>query len=110
MEEEKKEPKQYEIKSIELVYDLEEDLDSLNDEGGWFSGIILNTSIDAIEYAIKNKLSKITLFNLINISLSVEINKSQYADVLNKALDYKILKEEYEEGARIQKLLKKIKK
>ena len=74
------------LKNIELVYDEIEDLQKFP-ESEEFVKYILTQSLEAIEYAIENNKNKIEILNIANLSLIVEVKKSQYATILQKIID-----------------------
>ena len=92
---------------IELIYDNKEDLLKLAKKSE-FCEFILNDSIKAIKKAIKYNLSKITLFNIANLSITIELNKPQYKSVLIQAEKHYANIENYEKCSNIKKLIDKL--
>ena len=88
--------------NIELIYDDKEDLLKLAKKSE-FCEFILNDSIKAIKKAIKYKHPKVNLFNISNLSVIIEINKSQYKSVLTQAEKLYASMEDYEECSKIKK-------
>ena len=95
------------LKNIELVYDEVEDLQKFP-ESEEFVKYILTQSLEAIEYAIENNKKKIEILNIANLSLIVEVKKSQYATILQKIIDLNLEEEDYDKCAEIQTLIEKI--
>ena len=93
--------------TIELIYDNKEDLLKLAEKSE-FCEFILNDSIKAIKKAIKYKQPKVNLFNISNLSVIIEINKSQYKSVLTQSEKLYASMEDYEECSKIKKLFDKI--
>ena len=93
--------------TIELIYDNKEDLLKLAEKSE-FCEFILNDSIKAIKKAIKYKQPKVNLFNISNLSVIIEINKSQYKSELTQAEKLYASMEDYEECSKIKKLIDKI--
>jgi len=89
---------------IELVWDSKQDLIDL-ENNETFTNFILLKSYTAIEDAIEDNLDKVELFNIFNMSLIIELDKSNFNIVLNKILNYYIGIEDYEECEKIQKLI-----
>ena len=89
---------------IELVWDSKQDLIDL-ENNETFTNFILLKSYTAIEDAIEDNLDKVELFNIFNMSLIIELDKSNFNMVLNKILNYYIGIEDYEECEKIQKLI-----
>ena len=89
---------------IELVWDSKQDLIDL-ENNETFTNFILLKSYTAIEDAIEDNLDKVELFNIFNMSLIIELDKSNFNIVLNKILNYYIEIEDYEECEKIQKLI-----
>ncbi len=89
---------------IELVWDNKQDLIDL-ENNETFANFILLKSYTAIENAIEDNLDKVELFNIFNMSVIIELNKSNFNIVLNKILKYYIEIEDYEECEKIQKLI-----
>jgi hypothetical protein len=88
---------------IELVWDNKQDLIDL-ESNETFSNFVLLKSYVAIENAIENNLDKVELFNIFNMSIIIELDKSNFNEVLNKILEYYIGIEDYEECEKIKKL------
>ena len=91
---------------IEIDWNNQEDLFELANSHK-FNNFVLKESYKAIVYALKNKLPKAELFNVLNLSVIVEINRSQFKKPLMKMIHLLIEDEEYEACHKIKKLLEK---
>jgi hypothetical protein len=92
-----------EVTYIELVWDNKQDLIDL-ESNETFANFVLLKSYVAIEDAIENNLDKVELFNIFNMSIIIELDKSNFNKVLNKVLEYYVGIEDYEECEKIKKL------
>tara|TARA_R110001592_G_scaffold191790_1_gene438318 strand:+ start:3347 stop:3667 length:321 start_codon:yes stop_codon:yes gene_type:complete len=92
---------------IEIVYNDAEDLKKLaiREE---FRQFIIEDVLDTIKDAIKNNLNKVELFNIFNLSLVVELDKSNYKSVLSNIIQHYIKDEDYETCDLIKKLINEI--
>jgi hypothetical protein len=72
-----------------------------------FQHFILEESLKAIIDALKNNKPTAELFNIFNMSVIVEIEKSQFKAVLGKINNKFLGDEEYERCAEVSKLIKK---
>ena len=95
-----------ETTGIEIIYSNSEDLKKLSTKEE-FIHFILEDSFKTIEVALQNKLDKVELFNIFNLSLVVEIEKSNYKNVLNNLIKYYIVEENYEKCSLIRSIIKK---
>lgn len=102
----KKMTEKREVTYIELTWEDNEDLLSLA-ESEQFTHFILEESLKAIIDALDNDKSTAELFNIFNMSVIIEINKSQFKTVLDKINDMFVKNEEYERCAQLSKLIKK---
>ena len=96
------------ITMLEILYNDGEDLKELATKEE-FREFILKDSLKSINKAIKNNLDKVELFNIFNLSLIIELDKSNYKNVLEKISKHYIEDENYEMCSSINKLIKKIK-
>ena len=94
---------------LEILYNDGEDLKELATKEE-FREFILKDSLRSIQKAIKNNLNRVELFNIFNLSLIVELDKSNYKSVLENISKHYIEDENYEICSSINKLIKKIKK
>ena len=92
---------------IEIVYNNYEDLKKLASKED-FRTFIIKDSLQTIASAIQNDLEKVELFNIFNLSLVVELDKSNYKSVLNNIIKYYIEEENYERCNQIKKLIDEI--
>lgn len=92
---------------IELIYDEVEDLKKFP-ETPEFVKIILEHSLEIIEYAILEGKSKTDLLNIANLSLMVEIKRDQFSTILQRIINHYLEDEDYDKCAEIQNLIEKI--
>jgi hypothetical protein len=99
--------KKKEITNIELIYGDKEDLVNLASKEE-FVNFILKDSLASIEEAINDNLGKVELFNIFNLSLIVELERSKFVNVLQRIIKYYEEIEDYNKCIDIQKLISKI--
>ena len=99
--EKKMESKKIEATSIEIIYNDKEDLVELSNKEE-FKQFILEDSLTSIISALEKKLTSVELFNIFNLSLVIELDKSKYKDVLNNIIQHYINEEDYEKCKEIQ--------
>ena len=92
---------------IELIYDDRKELLKLSEKSE-FCEFTLNDSLKAIKKAIKYKLSKVSLFNIANLSIVIELDKSQYKTVLTRIEKHYAGVEDFEKCIEIKNLIDKI--
>jgi len=92
---------------IEIVWDYPQDLIDLGNSPE-FSNFILLKSYEAISSAIENNLDKVELFNIFNMSIIIELDKSQFSIVLDNVIEYFIGIEDYEECKKIKNLIDRL--
>ena len=92
---------------IEIVYNDAEDLKKLaiREE---FRQFVIEDVLNTIKNAIKENSKKVELFNIFNLSLVVELDKSNYKSVLSKITQHYINNEDYETCNLIKKLIDEI--
>jgi hypothetical protein len=73
-----------------------------------FVDFVLKDSLKAIDDAIENNLDKVELFNILNLSLIIKLEKSKFKSVLERIMQYYADKEDYDKCIEIQSLIKKI--
>ena len=95
-----------EATSIEIIYNNSEDLKNLSTREE-FVQCMIEDSFKSIEMAVENKLEKVELFNIFNLSLVVEIQKSNYKNVLNNLIKYYVTEENYEKCSLIRSIINK---
>lgn len=96
-----------EIVKIQIEYNDKEDLKKI-EENDDFRSFVYQKSLDIITQAIEDKKDKVELFNVINLSLIVEINSSEYESVLKKIQEHYIQSEDYDKCIEIQDIINKI--
>ena len=99
--------KKEKVTMLEILYNDGEDLKKLATEEE-FREFILKDSLRTIKKAIKNNLDKVELFNIFNLSLIVELDKSNYKSALENITKHYIEDENYEVCSSIQKLINSI--
>ena len=92
---------------LEILYNDGEDLKELATKEE-FREFILKDSFRTIKKAIDNNLDKVELFNIFNLSLIVELDKSNYKSALENITKHYIEDENYEACSSIQKLINSI--
>jgi hypothetical protein len=92
------------IPLMSFEYDEWEDLQHLVFDDNFISPIIRYT-LEAIKYSVKNKLNKAELFIVDNLSLGVELPKSEFLNALKRILKHYEKEEEYNECIEIQNLI-----
>jgi len=98
---------QKKITNIEIVYGDKEDLVKLASKEQ-FVKFVLEDSLASITRAINENLEKVELFNILNMSLIVELDKSKYKSVLQRIINYYVQDEDYDKCAEIQSLINKL--
>tara|TARA_R110001592_G_scaffold80304_3_gene239371 strand:+ start:598 stop:921 length:324 start_codon:yes stop_codon:yes gene_type:complete len=98
-----------EVTKIEIAYRDKNDLKNLSNSKE-FQSLIMEDSFKGIKEAINKKWKKVELFNIINLSVIIEINSSSFPSALKRISKYFELIEEYERCAEIKQLINKIKK
>ena len=96
--------KEREVPLISFEYEEWEDLQHLIFEDTFITPILRYT-LEAIKYAIENKLNKAELFIVDNLSLSVELPKSEFSNALKRILKHYEKEEDYNECIDIQNLM-----
>jgi len=96
-----------EITNIELVYGSKEDLIGLASKEQ-FVEFILEDSLSTITKAINENLENVELFNILNLSLIVELDKSNYKNVLGRIIQHYVEVEDYDKCIEIQSLINKL--
>ena len=104
---EKDNTKKREATNIELSYRNRKDIINLASKKE-FINFVLEDSLKAINDAIKNDLDKVELFNILNLSLVIKLEKSKFKSVLERITQHYAEKEDYDKCIEIQSLIKKI--
>tara|TARA_B110000977_G_C10743952_1_gene364090 strand:- start:232 stop:552 length:321 start_codon:yes stop_codon:yes gene_type:complete len=92
---------------IEIVYNDSSDLKKLASKEE-FRTFIIKDSLESIKNALKYGDDKVELFNIFNLSLTVELKRSNFKNVLNNITKYYIKDEDYEMCNQIKKLIDEI--
>jgi|TARA_R110000796_G_scaffold7762_1_gene26331 hypothetical protein len=107
MKEDIKSKNKREVTHIKIIWEDKQDLIKLSNEPT-FANFILEKSYESIKKAISDDLDKVELFDVFNLSLIVELQKSNFPLVLEKIKDMYVVLEDYEECKKIQTLIEKI--
>ena len=99
--------KKEKVTMLEILYNDGGDLKELATKEE-FREFILKDSLRTIKKAIDNNLDKVELFNIFNLSLIVELDKSNYKSALENITKHYIEDENYEACSSIQKLINSI--
>tara|TARA_R110000764_G_scaffold237391_1_gene333504 strand:- start:656 stop:1135 length:480 start_codon:yes stop_codon:yes gene_type:complete len=104
MKEDTKSKSKREVTCIEIIWEKKSDVLELpNTEV--FTNFILEESYEAIKSALEEDLETVELFNIQNLSIVVELKKSQFSSVLEKIKEMYVDQEDYEECIKIQNLI-----
>tara|TARA_R110001592_G_scaffold121222_1_gene326541 strand:- start:1058 stop:1432 length:375 start_codon:yes stop_codon:yes gene_type:complete len=104
MKEDTKSKSKREVTCIEIIWEKKSDVLELpNTEV--FTNFILEESYEAIKSALEEDLETVELFNIQNLSIVVELKKSQFSSVLEKIKEMYVDQEDYEECTKIQNLI-----
>jgi len=99
--------KKREVTNIELAYKNRRDIINLASKKE-FVDFVLKDSLEAISEAIEDNLDKVELFNILNLSLVIKLEKSKFKPVLERITQYYVEREDYDKCIEIQSLIKKI--
>ena len=91
---------------LELIFRDKQDLKNLSNKEEFIT-FIVNDSLNSIKNALENNLDRVELFNIFNLSLSVELERPHYKNVLNKITQFYIRQEDYETCDDIKKIIEK---
>ena len=104
MKEDTKSKSKREVTCIEIIWEKKSDVLELpNTEV--FTNFILEESYEAIKSALEEDLETVELFNIQNLSIVIELKKSQFPSVLEKIKEMYVDQEDYEECIKIQNLI-----
>tara|TARA_R110000824_G_scaffold382238_1_gene575395 strand:+ start:54 stop:533 length:480 start_codon:yes stop_codon:yes gene_type:complete len=104
MKEDTKSKSKREVTCIEIIWEKKSDVLELpNTEV--FTNFILEESYEAIKSALEEDLETVELFNIQNLSIVIELKKSQFSSVLEKIKEMYVDQEDYEECTKIQNLI-----
>ena len=70
--------------------------------------IMMKSLIENIAEGIKDNLESVNIAEIKNYDVIISVPKTEWKAGLEKAMDYYIEKEEYEECSKIKKLIKKL--
>ena len=95
------------IINLQISYENEEDLKAISKNED-FTSFALQKSLDVILQAIEDKKDKVELFNIVNLSLIVEIDSTQYPAILKKTQEYYSQIEDFDKCIEIQDVINKL--
>lgn len=95
------------ITAIELDFSDKQDLIDLSSDEKFINFILMDT-YKSLKIAINGNLSKVTLFDIFNLSILIEVKKSNFTPILEKIMGVYELAEDYEECSKIKNLIKKL--
>lgn len=95
------------ITNLELIYQDKDDLLKLSKSEDFVEFILLD-SLDTIKRAINEDLDKVELFNILNLSLIIELEKKNYKVVLDRILQHFVEIEDYDTCIEIQQITNKL--
>jgi hypothetical protein len=95
------------IINLQISYNNEEDLETIANSEDFIS-FALQQSLDVILQAIEENKSKIELFNIVNLSLIVEVDSTQYPSVLKKIQEHYSQLEDFDKCIEIQDVISKL--
>jgi hypothetical protein len=95
------------IINLQISYNNKEDLETISNSEDFIS-FTLQQSLDVILQAIEDKKDKVELFNIINLSLIVEIDSTQYTPVLKKIQEHYSQLEDFDKCIEIQDVINKL--
>ena len=81
---------------------------SVNEELSSKKTQVYRSLIEGISEAIKTKKNKIRLCEVKNSNVYITVEKSDWKDSLDRALQFYVKREEYEECSKIKKLIDKL--
>lgn len=96
-----------EVTKIEIAYYSKDELKQLSNQEE-FVTFIIEDSYKTIKDAINDKLEEVELFNILNLSIVVELHSKNYRKVLKRIMGHYVDCENYEKCSEIKKLIKKI--
>lgn len=73
-----------------------------------FCFFIIENVFKKIKFAIENNLDTLKIFNIFNLSLMVELDKSQFKDILNHIIKVYAEQDDFETCIEIQNLIDEI--
>lgn len=97
----RKNSKQYE--TFKILFKGGDDFDKLK-ESLEFKNIVYGEVSEALKYAIKNKKTKMDLFNLEDFGLTISVKKLKFKSVLDKTIKFYEGQNNFEKCAELTKL------
>lgn len=95
------------IINLQIAYESEEDLKAISKNED-FTSFALQQSLDIILQAIEEKKDKVELFNIVNLSLIVEIDSTQYPAILKKIQNHYSQSDDFDKCIEIQDVINKL--
>ena len=92
---------------LEIVFETKEEIEELYSKQS-FKDYILENALDIIERAIIRNKQKVELYNIVNLSVIIELERENFEPVLSKICKFYEDKEEFELCSMIKNLIKKI--
>lgn len=92
---------------IQITYGSTEDLKKLHTSDKFIS-YIQEEVLSKIKYAIKNKLDKIEIFNILNMALIIELKRENFEEILKNINNTYLKVEDFEACHEISKLISKL--
>tara|TARA_R110002051_G_scaffold172946_1_gene243172 strand:+ start:159 stop:497 length:339 start_codon:yes stop_codon:yes gene_type:complete len=96
-----------EILTIEILYDYIDELDELG-KCEEFQQLLLDEAVSTIENALNKDRETTRMFYVPNIRCSIILEKSNFNEVLDTAIEFYELRENYKKCAKLIKLKKKV--
>jgi len=96
-----------EVTYIEIKYSEKSDIANLASTEK-FVNFILEDTLKSITRAIEQNLDKIELFNIVNLSLVIELERSSFKTALEKIIKHYLEEEDYDKCAKTQSLISKL--
>jgi hypothetical protein len=93
--------------NLQISYENEEDLKAISRSED-FTAFALQQSLDVILQAIEDKKDKVELFNIVNLSLIVELDSTQYPVILKKIQEHYSQIEDFDKCIEIQDVISKL--
>jgi hypothetical protein len=95
------------LTNIEIVYGDKEDLIRLASREEFIEFILVD-SLETITKAMCGGIEKVELFNILNLSLIIELESSNFKPVLERITQHYLKVEDYKQCSKIQKLIDKL--
>jgi hypothetical protein len=95
------------IINLQISYNDKEDLEAISNNED-FIAFALQQSLDVVLQAIEDDKPKVELFNIVNLSLIVEIDSTQYIPTLKKIQEHYSQLEDFDKCIEIQDVISKL--